>query len=85
MAISLKDPETDSLARQVARLTGETITEAIKTSLRIRLRHEQLARGRGPELARALEVIAKRCAALPSLDNRTDDEILGYGDNGLPV
>ena len=33
MALSLKAPETDSLARQVARLTGETLTEAVRTSL----------------------------------------------------
>ncbi len=85
MAISLKDPETDILARQVARLTGETLTEAIRTSLRERLRHEQLARGEGPELARALGAIADRCAALPSLDNRAEDEILGYGQDGLPT
>ena len=85
MALSFKDPETDGLARQVARLTGETITEAVRTSLRERLHHEQLKRGEGPELARALEAIALRCATLPPLDHRTDDEILGYGENGLPV
>jgi len=84
MALSLKDKETDSLARQVASLTGETLTEAIRTSLRERLRHEQLKRGEGPELAKALEEIAKRCAALPVLDHRSDDEILGYDENGIP-
>lgn len=84
MAISLKDPETDRLARQVASLTGETLTEAIRTSLRERLRHEQLKRGEGPELAKALEEIARRCAALPVLDHRSDDEILGYDENGIP-
>jgi len=84
MALSLKDKETDSLARQVASLTGETLTEAIRTSLRERLRHEQLKRGEGPELANALEEIAKRCAALPVLDHRSDDEILGYDENGIP-
>jgi antitoxin VapB len=84
MALSLKDPETDSLARQVASLTGETITEAVRTSLRERLAHERLKRGEGPELARALKEIAARCAALPVLDARTADEILGYDENGLP-
>ena len=28
MALSLKDPETDRLAREVAKLTGESRTEA---------------------------------------------------------
>lgn len=84
MALSLKDKETDRLARQVSSLTGETLTEAIRTSLRERLRNEQLRRGGGPELAKALEDIARRCAALPVLDHRSDDDILGYDANGIP-
>jgi antitoxin VapB len=84
MALSLKDPETDALARQVASLTGETLTEAVRTSLRERLRHEQLKRGEGPELKTALAEIAARCAALPVLDSRSEDEILGFDDNGIP-
>jgi antitoxin VapB len=42
MALSLKDQETDSLARQVANLTGESLTEAVRGALRLRLRDEQL-------------------------------------------
>ncbi len=84
MALSLKDKETDSLARQVARLTGETLTEAVRTSLRERLRHEKLKRGEGPDLAKELQEIANHCATLPELDGRTADEILGYDENGLP-
>ena len=84
MALSLKDPETDRLARQVANLTGETLTEAVRTSLRERLSQEKLKRGEGPDLAKKLGEIANRCAALPELDNRSADEILGYDENGLP-
>jgi antitoxin VapB len=84
MALSLKDPETDSLARQVASLTGETLTQAVRTSLRERLRHEQLKRGERPWDDAAIQAIIDRCAALPVLDDRTDDEILGYDENGLP-
>jgi antitoxin VapB len=85
MALSFKDKETDSLARQVASLTGETLTEAVRGALRERLRHEKLKRGEGPDLAKELEAIAKRCAALPILDDRTEDEILGYDANGVPT
>jgi antitoxin VapB len=84
MALSLKDPETDSLARQVASLTGETLTEAVRTSLRERLRNEQLKRGERPWDDAAIDAIIKRFQALPILDDRTDDEILGYDENGLP-
>jgi antitoxin VapB len=84
MPLSLKDKETDELARRLASLTGESLTEAIRTSLRERLRQEQLKRGGGPELASALLEIASRCAALPMLDDRSEDEILGYDEQGLP-
>ena len=33
----------------------------------------------------AISAIALRCAALPVLDDRSDDEILGYDQHGLPV
>ena len=84
MALSLKDPETDSLARQVARLTGETITEAVRTALRERLRNERLKRGEKPFDRAAIKALVKRFAALPVYDDRTADEILGYDENGLP-
>jgi antitoxin VapB len=85
MALSLKDPETDRLAREVARLTGESLTEAVRTSLAERLERERHRRGRsGKSLAEELDEIALRCAALPDLDNRTADEIIGYDENGLP-
>jgi hypothetical protein len=38
MVLSLKGPETDSLARQVAKLTGESLMEAVRGALRLRLR-----------------------------------------------
>jgi antitoxin VapB len=84
MALSLKDPETDSLARQVARLTGETLTEAVRTSLSERLKRERLKRGRPPHLADELEAIVARSDGLPMLDSRSLEEIIGYDDNGLP-
>ena len=84
MALSLKDKETDSLARQVANLTGETLTQAVRTALRLRLRDEQLKRGERPWDDAAIDAIIDRFNALPILDQRTDDEILGYDENGLP-
>jgi antitoxin VapB len=83
MAISLKDPEADRLAREVSARTGESLTEAIKVALR-----ERLARLKGGSRRRALRdelrEIAERCAALPTLDERPAAEILGYDERGLP-
>lgn len=84
MALSLKDPETDRLARRVAKLTGESLTVAVRTALSERLMREQIKRGRSADMAERLREIGRRSAALPILDHRSDDEILGYDENGLP-
>jgi antitoxin VapB len=84
MTLSLKDQETDSLARQVARLTGETLTEAVRGALRLRLRDEQLKRGERPWDDAAIDAIIARFNMLPVFDYRPADEILGYDENGLP-
>ncbi len=84
LALSLKDLETDRLARQVASLTGESLTEAVRGALRLRLRAEQLKRGKSPWDDAAIDEIIARFQALPVLDDRTDNEILGYDENGLP-
>ncbi|MGC4029536.1 MAG: type II toxin-antitoxin system VapB family antitoxin [Steroidobacteraceae bacterium] len=82
MPLSIKDPEADRLAREVARVTGETLTAAIVASLRERL--QRLRRARGSKLAEELLVIGRRCAALPVQDRRSADEILGYDRHGVP-
>lgn len=84
MAISIKDPETDRLARELARLTGETITETVEKALRERLSRKQTYMGR-EAIAEELLAIGRRCASLPVRDSRSDDDILGYDKRGLPT
>jgi antitoxin VapB len=83
MALSLKDPETDRLARAVAALTGETLTDAVRKALAERLERERLRRGEPGDLAARLREIGEHCAALPDLDTRTPDEIVGYDATGM--
>jgi hypothetical protein len=84
MALSLKDPETDRLAREVAQLTGESLTEAVRKALAERLERERLRRGKPVRrLAEELDALAKECAALPDLDTLSPDEILGFDGDGL--
>lgn len=82
MPLSIKDQETDRLVRALAAKTGETLTEAITTSIRERL--ERLETRRNGGLAEALLEIGQRCARLPVLDDRSPDEILNYDERGLP-
>ncbi len=83
MALSLKDPETDRLARDVAALTGESLTEAVRTALSERLERERRRRGVGPDLAERIMRLGRECAALPDFDTREPDDIIGYDENGL--
>lgn len=82
MPLSIKNPRTEQLARSVADQTGESLTGAITRALEERL--ERLnGRREAPDLARRLRTISARCAALPDLDRRTAEEILGYDERGL--
>jgi antitoxin VapB len=83
MALSIKDPETERLARTLAERTGETITIATRRALEERLRRVG-SEARKAALLEDLEAIQRRWNALPVLDNRTPDEIVGYDENGIP-
>ena len=82
MALNIKDAETDQLARRLASLTGESITVAVRTAVRERIEREQRTRGKAS--VEELLAIARRIAEAPNLDDRSDDEILGYDERGLP-
>ena len=81
MALSLKDKETDRLAREVAALTGETLTDAIRIAER--LERERLRRGQSARLADRLMEIGRHCAELPDIDARNPDEIIEYDETGM--
>ncbi|MFO1037220.1 MAG: type II toxin-antitoxin system VapB family antitoxin [Geminicoccaceae bacterium] len=85
MALSIRDPETDRLARELAAATGETMTQAIRVALAERLARTRRA-GADERRRRieAVKAIQEQVARLPVLDPRSPDEILGYDADGLP-
>ncbi|HMR48122.1 MAG TPA: type II toxin-antitoxin system VapB family antitoxin [Arachnia sp.] len=83
MALNIKDPTTDALARELSALTGETITDAVSGALRERLaqvRRRMSMRERADDLQRYIDRGRQR----PALDDRTPEEILGYDQHGIP-
>lgn len=83
MALNIKNDEADRLARELAELTGESLTEVVIEALRERLQRESgrmLSFGLREDLVR----IQQRIAKLPRLDARSDEEIIGYDETGLP-
>jgi antitoxin VapB len=84
MALSIKSEEADRLAREVASLTGESLTQVITAALKERLERERRRRARRGGIAERLNRIAEDCAALPDVDPRSPDEIIGYDEYGVP-
>lgn len=83
MALSIKHPEADRLARELAAATGESLTDAVINALRERLRREQ-GRTRLTRVRDEIRAIRQRCASLPVQDTRGAEAILGYDEHGVP-
>jgi antitoxin VapB len=83
MALSRRNAKAEKLARELAVESGENITPAITRALEERL---QRMRGRSSSIDLAEEImkIGKRCSEIPDQDQRSPDEILGYGPAGVP-
>jgi antitoxin VapB len=85
MPLSIKAPEADRLARQLTAVTGETITDAVIVAMRERLAREERKRESKRQLVDDLMAIGRHCASLPVLNDLTEDEIMGWDENGLPT
>jgi antitoxin VapB len=86
MPLNVKNDEAHRLAKELAELTGESITEAVTGALRDAVAKARLRRHASTErLISELDEIARHCASLPVLDPRSPEEILGYDEQGLPV
>lgn len=84
MVLSIKNPEVERLARELAATTDESITDAVLIALRERLARQESARDRD----RFVERIGRIGDDVRSYlvdDPRTDDEIIGYDERGLPA
>ena len=83
MALNIKNEETQKLAKELAKLTGESMTSAVTAAVRERLDRVRTARGVG--LAERLLKIGKECAAHLQEPYRSIDhgELL-YDEKGMP-
>lgn len=88
MQLNIKNEDAYRLAKELAKRTGESLTEAVTGALRERLERETAKSKERPatkaERLRRLERLAREFDELPVLDDRDPDEIVGYDESGLP-
>lgn len=82
MALNIRNPKAERLATELAALTGESKTEAVTRALQERLKQVR-NRSQKKFLADRLDEIARHCASLPVLDDRSTDRLL-YDESGFP-
>jgi antitoxin VapB len=85
MALHIRSERADRLAREVAARTGETLTDAVIQGLELRLKQAEKRPTKTARKKRTLEQMLAELDALPILDGRHPDEIIGYDENGLPT
>lgn len=83
MPLYIKNPEAEALARKLARATGESLSEVVRAALVERWRQLRPHPSRSKR-RQEMEAILRRVHALPVLDSRPEEVILGYDENGIP-
>jgi len=82
MALSIKTEEADRLARELAAVTGESLTAAVTEALRERLSRLRVSK---QEYVDRLRRLGDEYAGYPVVDPRSPEEILGHDEHGLPT
>jgi len=82
MALCIRNPQAEKLAREIAALSGKNITQVVITALEYQA--DALRRRKAsPDMIEEIMRISRRCSAIPDRDTRSPDEILGYDPFGV--
>ena len=82
MALTIESGEADRLARDLAALTNESLTEAVTAALRERLARVRIQQA---DVATRLDRLMVEYTAHPAADARSAEELIGYDAAGLPT
>jgi antitoxin VapB len=83
MSLNIKNEETYRLARELAEITGESLTEAVTIALRERLERARRERDRDNFVERWLEIGRDTAARLGPYRHIDHGDFL-YDERGLP-
>jgi antitoxin VapB len=82
MALSIRNPQAEKLAKEIIALDGGNVTQVIINALQDQL--ERLRRRTAHvDIEKEIMNISRRCSSIPDIDKRDPDEILGYNSNGV--
>jgi len=81
--LNLKDAETYELASQLAKLHGDSLNGAVKTALREKLARDKHELTKEERFGR-LMALSREFSSRSGPRTMTDDEAIGYDENGLP-
>jgi antitoxin VapB len=85
MGVIIKNEATEAKIRKLAKRTGETLTQAVERAVDERLARTKPVRRKGRvDRAKLARVIAYFRSLPKQNEHLTDDEIVGYGPDGLP-
>lgn len=92
MALNIKDTETEKLAAEIAEMTGDTKTGAVREALREKKRRLEMDSNRREEKPKrsTLEVLEQEVWPLlpeealgqPPMSKEDEEELLGFGPEG---
>lgn len=80
MHLLIENPEFEAAINELSSVTGETHDQSIEIAVKERL--DRVTRRKGREMLEQIRPIIDRLSAMPELDPRPIDEILGYNENG---
>jgi antitoxin VapB len=85
MGVFIKNPVTEAKIRELAARTGESLTEAIDHAVAERLGRLGPTKRKGRVDRKKLAKLLSYFDTLPKVnESLTDEEIIGYDENGLP-
>ena len=82
MQLNIKTPEAHALARQLAKLTGESVSQAVTQAIRERLERERRQRDKRRLVADPMKIAeaTSKC----QWDDEPDPTAFLYDERGLP-
>jgi len=81
--MNIASPRLEDLVQRLTRLTGEDAETALERAIEERL--SRVVVSAAEERRTALRVFFEQAAHLPVLSERSADEVIGYGPDGLPT